>query len=162
MEEKRINFSFQTFNGVRLNPNHEVGFLIGLDTYPGFKLMPVAMGWRGIQKSGERNSLYISLDVGYGSTWLEKRIRENQRQSWYQGGLLISPAIGFRKKSKRGSHSYSWSLGFKKQKASFFEGVRTQELRRAPADPLLPHGFQSVWEERYILNSLSLKFGLVF
>ncbi len=110
----------------------------------------------------KRTSLYASMDIGYGSALLEKRIKENQREYWYQGGLLISPAIGIRKKSRRGEHSYSWSLGFKKQKASFFEGIRTQELTRSPADPLLPPGFHSVWEESYIMNSLFLKWGVVF
>lgn len=162
MGEERINLSFQTFNGVRFNPNHEIGFLLGVDSYPGFTLMPIALGWRGIQKRWERNSLYLSMDLGYGSTWLGKRIEQNQRQSWYQGGLMINPAIGIRKKSERGGHSFSLSLGLKMQKASFFEGLLTQGLSGLPADNLLTSGFQSVWEERYILNSLSLKLGLIF
>lgn len=162
LDENRFNFVFQHFSGVKPHPRHEVGFLLGVDTYPGFNLMPVAMGWRGMIDQGKRTSFYPSLDIGYGSAWLEKRRLINQTENRYQGGLMISPAVGFRIKAPNGNHFYSWSLGFKSQRASFFEGIRSQDLVRIQDNPLLPHGFISVWEERYFLKSLMIKMGLVF
>lgn len=92
--DRRVNFSIQSFNGIRIRPNLSVGFLIGMDSYPGFVLMPMAMGWRGVLDKGKRTSLYASLDVGYGSAILEEKQRENFLESWYEGGLMFSPAIG--------------------------------------------------------------------
>ncbi|ERM84399.1 hypothetical protein P872_24905 [Rhodonellum psychrophilum GCM71 = DSM 17998] len=158
----RVNFSIQTFNGVKINPNHEVGFLVGLDTYSGLNLMPVALGWRGIREKGKRTSPYLSLDLGYGSALLEKRDRQGQRESWYEGGSLFSPAIGLRRKSRGGKSAFSWSLGFKRQGASFYEGVRGGGLSTGFSEGRLPPGFISVREENYVFNSLLLKWGLVF
>jgi hypothetical protein len=100
--------------------------------------------------------------LGYGSAWLAKRIRENLNESWYEGGLLISPAIGIRRRSKNGGYAFSWSLGFKKQKASYREGVKSQGLVRNSAASSLPPGFVSVGEEKYVFNSLFIKWGVVF
>ena len=159
---RRLNFSFQSFNGVKFHPNHSVGFLIGLDSYPGFNLMPLALGWRSILDKGEMTSPYLSLDIGYGSAWLENRQRENQMEYWYQGGFMVSPAIGIQKRSKNGGHAFSWSIGYKKQNASFYEGHKVSGLSKETSNPLLPPGFQSVREESYVLNSLFIKWGIVF
>lgn len=161
-QDKRINFSVQSFNGVRAHPHHEVGFLIGWDSYPHFSLMPVALGWRGFRDKGRKLSTYASMDIGYASAWTEKRFRENQWESWYQGGLIFSPAIGLRKKSTNRRHAFSWSLGFKRQKASFFEGRKAQGLILDSSHKKLPPGFLSIREEDYIFNSLFLKWGIVF
>lgn len=160
--ETRVNFSFQTFNGVKIHPNHSLGFLVGVDSYPGFTLMPLAIGWRGVHHRGERTSPFASLDLGYGSALLAKRQRENLTESWYAGGLLISPAIGLQRKSRSGRHAFSWSIGFKRQKASFYEGQRIPGLSKTFPDPVLPPGFQSIKEESYLLNSLFIKWGIVF
>jgi hypothetical protein len=159
---KRLNFSFQTFNGIQLNRYHELGFLIGLDSYPGFKLMPLAIGWRGILDKDKKISPYASMDFGYGSAWLEKRMIENQMESWYQGGTYISPAIGLRKKSKKGDMAFTWSAGFKRQNAFFYEGFRMQGFISGDEENNLPPGFSSIREESYIFNSLYLKIGIVF
>src|SRR5690606_30787440 len=159
---KRMNFSIQVFNGVKPHPNHEIGFLIGLDSYSGFGLMPLALGWRGIFNHERKYSPYVSMDLGYGSSMLNKRSRENQWESWYHGGMLVNSAVGIRKKSKNGRYSYSLSLGFKKQKAAFFEGLRSLEFTQEGGNTLLPPGFTSVREENYILNSLFLKGGIIF
>lgn len=162
LDEKRINFSFQHFSGVKPHPSHEVGFMFGVDTYPGFNLMPLAMGWRGIIHPEKKTSFYTSLDIGYGSALLEKRTLINQTENWYLGGLMISPAVGIRMKSRNGSHYYTWSLGYKSQKASYYEGVRSQDLARIQENSLLPPGFTSVWEEKYVLQSMMIKMGFIF
>lgn len=159
---ERLNFSIQSFNGVKLNPYHEVGFLVGLDTYPGFKLMPLAMGWRGILEEGDEVSPYASMDIGYGSAWMEKRVITNQMESWYQGGTYISPAIGLRKKANKSKLEYTWSIGFKRQYAFFYEGFRMQGFTPGIEETNLPPGFSSIREESYIFKSLYLKLGIVF
>lgn len=160
--DMRVNFSIQSFNGVRIHPHHAVGFLVGIDSYPGFVLTPLSLGWRGVLDKGNRTSPYASLDIGYGSALLEKRQKENFMESWYQGGLLLSPAVGIQRKSRKRSHSYTWSIGIKHQKASFYEGIRIPGPSADTNDPKLPPGFQSVREEAYVLNSLFAKWGMAF
>jgi len=160
--ETRVNFSFQTFNGVKIHPNHTLGFLVGLDRYPGVTLMPLAVGWRGRLYKEKRTSPYASLDIGYGSALLARKQNENFTESWYAGGLLISPAIGLQKVSKSRRQAFTWSIGFKVQKACFYEGQKIQGLSRPSPHPKLPTGFQSIREESYVLNSLSVKWGIVF
>ena len=161
-KDSRVNFSIQSFNGIRIHPNHALGFLVGLDSYPGFVLMPISPGWRGIWDRGNRTSPYASLDIGYSSALLEKRQRENFLESWYEGGVLLSPAIGIQRKSKSRRHAFTWSIGFKHQKTSFYEGIRIPGLSTDTNNPKLPPGFRSVREEAYVLNSLFVKWGLVF
>ena len=160
--DTRVNFSIQSFNGIRIHPHHAVGFLVGIDSYPGFVLMPIGMGWRGVWDKGNRTSPYASMDIGYGSALLEKRQKENFMESWYEGGLLLSPAVGIQRKSRKRSHSYTWSIGLKHQKASFYEGIRIPGLSTDTNDPKLPPGFRSVREEAYVLNSLFIKWGMMF
>jgi hypothetical protein len=160
--DTRVNFSLQSFNGIRIHPLHAVGFVVGIDSYPGFVLMPIGMGWRGVWDKGNRTSPYASMDIGYGSALLEKRQKENFMESWYEGGLLLSPAVGIQRKSKNRSRSYTWSIGLKHQKASFYEGIRIPGLSSETDNPKLPPGFQSVREEAYVLNSLFIKWGMAF
>ena len=161
-QERRMNFSIQSFNGVRPHPNHEVGFLVGWDNYPEFGLMPLALGWRGILNNDRRTSLYGSLDIGHGSAWATKKVSLNNTESWYEGGLLVSPAIGIRKRSRGGKNTFSWSVGFKKQKASFSQGSKAPAGTPPSSDAHLPPGFINVWNENYVMNSLYLKWGMVF
>ena len=160
--DRRVNFSLQSFNGIRIHPSHSLGFLVGLDSYPGFVLMPLAVGWRGVLDRGKRTSLYTALDIGYGSALLEKRQRDNFWESWYEGGLLISPAVGIQRKSKSRRHAFTWSIGFKHQKAYFYEGFRIPGPSTDTNNPDLPPGFRSVREEAYVLNSLFIKWGIAF
>lgn len=160
--DRRVNFSLQSFNGIRIHPSHSLGFLVGFDSYPGFVLVPLAMGWRGVLDKEKRTSPYASLDIGYGSALLEKRQRNNFWESWYEGGFLLSPAIGIHRLSKSGRHAFTWSIGFKHQKASFYEGSRIPGLSRDSNNPDLPPGFRSIREEAYVLNSLFIKWGMVF
>src|SRR5690606_31504343 len=115
-----------------------------------------------ILDNNRRTSLYGSLDIGHGSAWATKRVRLPNTESWYEGGLLISPAIGIRKKSRSGKNTFSWSIGLKKQKAAYSEGSRTPVGSVPPSDSNLPPGFINVWNESYVLNSLYLRWGMVF
>jgi hypothetical protein len=82
--DPRINFSFQTFNGARIDKYHAVGFLIGLDTYPNFNLIPMAFAWRGFWEKGKR------------STPLRVWIWEKVLQFWKKGKSMNGVKIGMR------------------------------------------------------------------
>ena len=157
----RANFSFQTLNGVWINKYHATGFLVGVDTYPNLTLMPLGLGWRGFLDKGKRHTLFAGMDLGAASTMLEKRVETEWTESWYEGGIFINPNIGIRRKSKKGKHTFAWSLGYKRQEATFFEGNKEIGFSSF-RDPSLPPGFNSVRQEEYIFNSLVLKWGLIF
>lgn len=160
--DPRINFSFQTFNGVRIDKHHAVGFLIGLDTYPNFNLVPMAIGWRGFLEKGKRTTAFAGFDIGKGSAILEKREVNEWSERWYEGGFLGSPQIGVRRNSKKGTHAFTWSVGFKRQHAFFYEGIRDFFGNVNQTGSNLPPGFSSIREESYVFNSLLIKWGIMF
>jgi hypothetical protein len=160
--DPRFNFTFQSFNGARINTNNAVGFLIGVDTYPNLTLMPLAFGWRGFLEKGKRTSPFSSFDLGYGSAWMEKRTVNEFSEQWYEGGFYLSPAFGIKRNSKKGSHSFTWSLGYKRQYASFYDGIKDLSFGNSRISNDLPPGFSSVRKEAYIFNSLFIKWGIIF
>ena len=167
-DDQRVNFSIQSFNGIRVNPQHQLGLLVGIDSYRDFTMVPLAVGWRGLLAKGKKNSpyerldLYTSIDLGHSSAVFEKRIIQDQFESWYQGGLFFSPAIGIRKHSKYSPMAYSWSVGYKRQHASHYNGTRQGGLPPSPPDDDLPPGFSSINRDSFIFNSLFFRFGLIF
>lgn len=160
--EQRTNFSIQSFNGIKINPYNEVGIVVGHDSYPLVNLVPLAVGWRGMQTVGKRVTPYASFDIGYASAVFNKRNVEGTFESWYRGGLYISPALGIRHQSKDPNLAFSWSIGFKRQQVSYYEGQRTSPLSPTPPNSPLPPGFTTIREDNYILNSLHLKWGIIF
>ncbi|WP_194777670.1 hypothetical protein [Pararhodonellum marinum] len=158
----RTNFTFQTFNGVRINPYHEFGFFIGMDTYPGLHLMPLGMGWRGILEKERKFSPYLSMDIGYGSTLLEKmELDEWNRHSWYDGGMLFHPSIGLRKKTK-GKTQLSLSFGYKFQTVHYYEGNPLTGSLPSGANRTDPSHWSYLQASRLQFHNLVLKMGLVF
>jgi len=160
--EQRSTLSFQTFNGIKIHPKHELGILIGHDSYPLVNLVPLAIGWRGMLTEGKKVTPYASLDIGHASAVFNRRKVEGTFESWYQGGLYISPSIGIRHQSKDPSLAFSWSIGFKRQHLSYYEGNRNNPLAPSPPDSPLPPGFTRIRTDNYILNSLHLKWGIIF
>ncbi len=154
----RKKFTFSTFHGAKFHPSHAVGFSVGVDDYDQMTLVPVAIGWRGFSKS----SWFAGLDVGYGSTIFQKTHRNEWMESWNEGGVMISPTIGLRKESKNGKNHFSWTLGFKRQEASFFEGTIDRFPTQTPEDAGLPRGFSALSENSYVFNSLFLRWGMMF
>lgn len=157
----RVNFSFQTLNGVWINKYHATGFLVGVDTYPNLTLMPLGLGWRGFMDKGKRHSLFAGMDLGAASAMLEKREETEWTESWYEGGLFLNPSIGIRRQSKKGKHASVLSIGYKRQEANFYEGSKEIGFSSF-RDASLPPGFISVRKEEYVFNSLVLKWGLIF
>ena len=160
--DQRVNISIQSFNGIKINGYNEVGILIGHDSYPLVNLVPLAVGWRGMQSVGKKVIPYASFDIGYASAVFNKREIEGTFESWYQGGLYISPALGIRHQSKNLNLAFSWSVGLKRQQLSYYEGHRNNPLSPSNPDGQLPPGFTTIREDNYILNSLYLKWGIIF
>lgn len=157
----RVNFSFQSLNGVMINKYHATGFLVGIDTYPNLTLMPLGLGWRGFLDKGKRNTLFAGMDLGAASAVFEKRVESEWTESWYEGGLFLNPSIGIRRQSKKGNHATVLSIGYKRQEANFYEGSKEFGFSSF-RDPSLPPGFVSGRKEEYVFNSLALKWGLIF
>ncbi len=158
---QRINFTFSTFHGVRFHRSQAVGFSVGIDTYPNLTLIPMALGWRGFREKGKSTTWFAGMDVGGGSALLTRRIADEWSEQWYSGGLMASPLIGIRKSALKRKHSFTWTIGFKRQHASFFQGNYDRSLQPIQ-HPALPPGYHSLREESYILNSVYLKWGLIF
>ena len=114
--KNRINFSLQTFNGVYLDKKTAAGITLGMDSYGETVLMPVALGVRRnlVQKREGGSILLGSLDAGYSTIWL------NEDNSGYQttGGLMISPAIGYKLPMRNGS-AWLINLGYRYQRAEY-------------------------------------------
>lgn len=159
---QRINFTFLSFHGVNINSANAIGLLVGMDTYPEFTLLPIAVGWRGILDGHRKVSSFASVDLGYAIPYSAKRTTEGLMESWYYGGTYIGPAIGIRKKSKNPNLAYSWTFGFKRQFAKFLEGQRMIGHSSLPINNRIPPGFSSIVEKDYIFNSLQLKWGIIF
>lgn len=160
--DTRVNFSFATFHGVKILPAHAVGFSVGIDTYPGLTLMPLALGWRGFREKGRKYTWFAGMDLGGGSTVLQRTERKDWSESWFDGGILFSPSIGLRKRARNGGHSFVWSIGYRRQEATFYEGFYDFSRSFQPLSSSIPPGFSSVLNEQYAFNSFFLKWGLMF
>ncbi|MCH7409204.1 hypothetical protein MM239_07355 [Belliella sp. DSM 111904] len=155
----RLDYTLQSLHGIQLDAHNKLGFFVGLDSYPKQVLMPLGFGWRNTLSPNRRNSLSFGLDIGYGSSWLDRKELEGNFEKWNEGGFMVSPIIGIARKSKNGALAYTWNLGFKKQFASTFEGVRGTGV--GGVDGIRP-GYDSIFEERYVFNSLILRWGILF
>lgn len=157
---KRINFSIQSFHGIELNLNNQIGFIVGLDNYPNFNLVPIGFGYRYVLYPARKYSFYTSLDLGYGSAWFQKKEIENNVETWNEGGGMVSTAIGIRKNLKNTKLGFTCSVGFKKQYADSFVGEPITGTA-PPVEGIRP-GYQSLFEENNIFNSLFIRFGINF
>lgn len=160
--DTRLNFTLSTFHGVKIHPAHAVGFSVGIDIYPGLRMVPLALGWRGFREKGKKYTWFAGMDLGGGSTILQKTERTEWSESWFDGGIFVSPSIGVRKKPKDGNHSFVWSIGYKRQEATFYEGFYDFSRSFQPLSSSIPPGFSSVRKEQYAFNSFFVKWGLMF
>lgn len=112
----RVNVSMQTFNGVYIDRKTAAGITVGVDGYGGTVLMPLALGVRRsiIQKKDGGSSLMGGLDLGYSTTWLN----EDNTGFNTKGGILISPAIGYRL-PMRNSSAWLINIGYRFQRAEY-------------------------------------------
>ncbi|WP_158860137.1 hypothetical protein [Lunatibacter salilacus] len=158
----RVNFSLQTLHGVRINQNHDFGFLVGFDRYPGAKIVPFGMGWRGTLRPENKVSLFAGFDLGYGSMILERKIiSEWGQHSWFEGGLMVHPTVGFQFR-KRESSTMIFSLGYKRQGTTYFVGSPINDPWLDFPSPSNPDHWHSIRKDEIILRSMSVKLGFIF
>jgi hypothetical protein len=164
---KRTSLSFTAFHGKEVFRNQNLGFFLGLDHYPSVTLLPVGIGWRGFLGKKSKPQVFGSLDLGYGSTLLEKVERTEWSSTWYEAGLVFRPSVGIKLPAKKGNWALTASLGYKRQPSYFYEGAHSQSETR-PKIPLfrtrkaLPEGFSSLNSTSTLYHSISLQLGILF
>ena len=143
-------FSARSFNGIRFkNVPLETGIALGVDAYSQITIVPVSLSCRWNPLEKESVSPYLSLDMGYGFDWLQRR-REGRS---YSGGYLLSPAAGLRFKTA-GNSKFILNLSYKRQEAS---------ISTVPdMEPFNTIGFRSYQTSDYIFKRLYISVGLSF
>lgn len=153
-----LAFTAQTFNGFRLNEFVSLGVTVGVDAYREITLFPLALGWRGTIPMG-RVSPYLGLDVGHGFAWFENETD----MEWTRGGLLFNPVVGIRVSSK-GKDRFTVGLGYKRQVYTAFEGQPRLSgvLTASHSNVFLPHELVSLRKDRYTLQRIVIRLGVMF
>lgn len=155
---KRINFTFQTFNGLQLSDVHSVGVLTGLDQYGSLSVVPIALGWRGILNPLNKWQLYGGVDLGFGSTLLEPTvITEWNEHRWQDGGFMGQSSIGLRIKNKK-ANFWSFSLAYKRQ----IYHLTTANPRELSPDPNRPEDWSYYAKDKITFNNVVYRIGYWF
>lgn len=161
--DKRRDFSMITFHGVKISRHHVVGMSVGFDQYESLSVMPIAIGWRGFLGRENKPQLIGGFDFGGGSALFETKEVTEWYESWYKGGVMISPSIGVKLPAKKGKTSLTMSIGYKRQEMGFFLGYFDQVNNPRPliSSRLLP-GYSSMTETSYLFHSLVGRMGFSF
>ena len=161
--ERRVDFTLHTFHGAWIGKKQVIGFSAGLDQYEDISLIPLAMGWRGFLGKSGGPQFFGGLDIGASTALLEKKVRTEWQESWYEGGARISPSLGARFPSKHGKSSLSFTLAYKRQELTYFEGTLNGGGIIFP-DNIgdIPGEFNSLFRSESIFHSLVFRAGLIF
>jgi hypothetical protein len=161
--DKRRDFSMVTFHGVKISRHHVVGMSAGFDQYEDLSVIPIAIGWRGFLGRENKPQLIGGFDFGGGSALFEKKEVTEWYESWYKGGVMISPSIGVKLPAKKGKTSLTMSIAYKRQELGFFMGYFDQGNNSQPLvrSRLLP-GYSSMTETSYLFHSLVARMGFSF
>jgi hypothetical protein len=143
--ENKVSLTIQNFNGVQLRPRLAVGGVVGIDWYANALLLPVGAGLRYDLTRAEQRSvnLFVSADVGYGLTWLNKASTGNELT---KGGLMLNPGFGLRF-GKPGKGAFLLSLSYKRQTVDANKPLGWNDIRR---------------DEHRVYNRLAVRLGLSF
>ncbi len=143
--ENKVSLTIQTFNGVQLRPRLAVGGVVGVDWYANALLLPVGAGLRYDLTRVEQNgvNLFVSADVGYGLTWLDRASTGNELT---KGGLMLNPGLGLRF-GKPGKGAFLLSLSYKRQTVDANKPLGWNDIRR---------------DEHRVYNRLAVRLGLSF
>jgi hypothetical protein len=160
--QRRFDVSFMTFHGAHITNNNVVGFSLGIDQYDEISVIPIAFGWRGFLGKDGKPKIFGGLDVGGGSTILEKKVSDEWSKSWYKGGSLISPSAGISFPSKKDKTALSFSFAYKRQQVSHYWGSLIQPGSQVIANDKLPPGYNSLTENNFLFRSFVFRAGLMF
>ncbi|GAB2498429.1 hypothetical protein [Algoriphagus taiwanensis] len=160
--ERRVDFTLQSFHGAWIGKKQVIGFSLGLDQYEDISLIPLAMGWRGFLGKSGGPQFFGGLDLGASTALLEKKVKTEWQESWYEGGAMVSPIAGVRFPSRKGKSSLSFSFAYKRQELTYFEGTLNGGGITLPDDSGIPPGFNSLFRNESIFHSLVFRAGLMF
>ncbi len=143
--ENKVSLTIQTFNGVQLRSRLAVGGIVGVDWYANALLLPVGAGLRyDLTRAEQKNvNLFVSADLGYGLTWLNKSSTGNELT---KGGLMLNPGLGLRF-GKPGKGGFLLSLSYKRQTVDANKPLGWNDIRR---------------DEHRVYNRLAVRLGLSF
>jgi len=161
--KKRMDFSAISFHGAKISKHHVVGFSVGFDQYESLSVIPFAIGWRGFLGKENKPQLIGGFDFGGGSPLFEDREKTDWYESWYKGGVLVSPSLGVKFPAKKGKTSLSMTLAYKRQELGYFMGYFERGDNQRPiTHSQLPPGYGSVTETSYLFHSLVARIGMMF
>ena len=143
----RVNFTIQTYNGVKVYKNLSVGATVGVDWFSKYQIVPISLGVRvslGNSKV-KKVKTFAGIDAGYGFMWLNEKSNENQE---IDGGLALSPMIGLLIPTG-GNANFILSIGYKRNIYHSKIITGTQE-------------YPNINETDYNLNRMAIRFGVNF
>ena len=143
----RVNFTIQTYNGVKIYRNLSVGATVGVDWFSQYQIVPVSLGLRvssGYSKV-KRVKTFAGIDAGYGFMWLNGKISENQE---LEGGLALSPILGLLIPTG-GNANFILSIGYKQN--LYHAKITTGSLE-----------YPYTTETDYNLNRMAIRLGVNF
>ena len=161
--KRRIDLSVITFHGAKISEHHVVGFSVGFDQYESIEVIPFAVGWRGFLGKENKPQLIGGFDFGRGSPIFEDKEKTEWYESWYKGGVMVSPSIGVKLPAKKGKTSLTMTLAYKRQELGYFMGYFERNENPVPIthSNLLP-GYSSTNETSYLFHSLVARIGMMF
>lgn len=143
--ENRVSLTLQTFNGVQVRPRLAAGGVVGIDWYSGALLLPVGAGVRyDLAQPNDKNvRVFVSADVGYGLTWLNKATSGNELT---RGGLMLNPSLGLRF-GKPDKGAFLLTVSYKRQNVEAAKPLQWNDIRR---------------DESRVYNRLAVRLGMSF
>jgi hypothetical protein len=143
----RINFTIQTFNGVKVYKNLAVGATVGVDWFSNYQVIPISLGVRNVfgNLKTKKVKTFAGIDAGYGFMWLNDKTSDNQE---INGGLALSPTVGLLIPTG-GNANFTLSMGYKRN--TFNTKTDTGSL-----------GFPYTNVTDYNLNRMCIRLGVNF
>ena len=143
----RVNFTIQTYNGIKVYKNLSVGATVGVDWFSQYQIVPVSLGLR--LSSGDSKvkkvKTFAGIDAGYGFMWLNDESNERQE---IDGGLALSPMVGLLIPTG-GNANFILSMGYKRNL------YHSKIITGTPE-------FPNINETDYNLNRMMIRLGVSF
>jgi hypothetical protein len=143
----RVNFTIQTFNGIKVYKNLAVGATVGVDWFSNFQVIPISLGVRNTfgNPKTKKVKTFAGIDAGYGFMWLNDKTSDNQE---INGGLALSPTVGLLIPTG-GNANLTLSMGYKRN-------VFNNKTLTGSSE------FPTITQTDYNLNRMSVRLGVNF
>ena len=143
----RVNFTIQTYNGIKVYKNLSVGATVGVDWFSQYQIVPVSLGLRVSSGDSKLRKVktFAGIDAGCGFMWLNEKSNERQE---IDGGLALSTMVGLLIPTG-GNANFILSIGYK----------RNLYHSKVLMGPLV---FPYITETDHNLNRMAVRFGVNF